>query len=127
MTTEQSTTGSTRTTRTRRGITLFWERHAEIVSLGEWRYQVPSCSSGETHLVNARTGRCTCKDCPPVDAICKHAAAALIFKSKSAECCDCKNRELRRGMFEVVEDHANLTWYVGDVLCRTCAGMAGIR
>jgi hypothetical protein len=106
---------------------LFWERHAEIISLGSWRYQVPSCSGEETYLVNVQSGCCTCPDYPPAGSICKHAAAALIFKSKSAECADCKNRELKRGMFEVVEDHDNLTWFVGDVLCRTCAGMAGIR
>ncbi len=123
----ETRTTSTRTTRTRRGMALFHQRHAEIVSLGSWRYQVPSCSGEETYLVNAESGRCTCPDNPPAGSICKHAAAALIFKSKSAECVDCKNRELRREMFEVVEDHDNLTWYVGDVLCRTCAGMAGIR
>lgn len=126
MATVESTATRT-TTRTQRGIALFRERHAEIISLGEWRYQVPSCSSGEIHLVNAESGRCTCKDNPPAGSICKHAAAALIWKSKSVECADCKNRQLKRGMFEVVEDHANLTWYVGELLCIGCAGKAGIR
>lgn len=125
---DQSIAGSaTRTTRTTRGIALFWERGGEIVDLGAWRCQVPSCSSGETHLVNAKSGRCTCPDHPPEGAICKHVVAALVWRSKSGECADCKTRQLKRGMFEVVEDHENLTWFVGDLLCRECAGKAGVR
>lgn len=125
-----SATRTTRTTRTQRGIALFHQRHAEIISLGEWRYQIPSCTNEETHLVNAKSGRCTCPDHPPSgsrDAICKHVVAALIWRSKSGECADCRTRQLKRGMFEVHEDHDNLTWFVGDLLCRECAGKAGVR
>ena len=45
---------------------------------------------------------------------------------KLRECAGCRGRFRGRELVEVMEDHENLTWFVGDELCRECAKRNGI-
>lgn len=115
--------------RARRALELYRDHGHEIEQVAPWTYSVPSCTGDGVHQVCIRPGReaCTCRDfefCGQ-DTHCKHILAAMMWRSKSGECADCKVRRLRRELYEVGPDH--LTWYADDELCRGCAGKAGVR
>ncbi|WP_152670816.1 hypothetical protein [Rubrobacter aplysinae] len=122
-TTQSTATAATRTTRTGRGVRLFHERGHEIIRLRPWTYSVPGCTGPATYTVDARTGRCSCPDSPPECEVCKHTAAALIWRSKAGECASCGEHRLKRELVEVGEDHA--VFFTDDLLCRRCAHRHG--
>ena len=110
-------------TRHERGIALGIERFEEIVRVGPWEWEVPSCSAspGEeaVYVANLNHGRCSCPDRPPADERCKHETAARYKKAKTATCIGCGGRFRHRDLYDVGED--SLTFFEGDVLCGGCA------
>lgn len=84
-------------------------------------YKVPG-RTGATHfVVSLSRGACECKNFEHQGAPCEHLLVAEIVNAKSATCADCNRRFLGRDLYEVTEDHESLTWFPGDVLCRSCA------
>ena len=78
-------------------------------------------------------------DCPDHrrrHAACKHAIACWALErafgrpaspERTAACSGCGERFERRELVEVTEDHENLTFFVGDKLCRQgCARSHGV-
>ncbi len=104
------------------------EEHAREIAESEVGavYKVPG-RTGATHfVVSLSRGTCECRDFEYQGASCEHLLAAEIVNAKSATCADCNRRFLGRDLYEVTEDHESLTWFVGDVLCRSCAIDHGI-
>jgi len=89
-------------------------------------YKVPGCTDATYYVVSLSRGACECKDVQNQGAPCEHLLAAEIVNAKSATCEDCNRRFLGRNLYEVTEDHESLTWFVGDLLCRSCAIGHGI-
>ena len=89
-------------------------------------YKVPGCTGAIYYVVSLSGGTCECKDFQNQGASCEHLLAAEIVNAKSATCADCNRRYLGRDLYEVTEDHESLTWFVGDLLCRSCAIGHGI-
>ena len=89
-------------------------------------YKVPG-RTGATHfVVSLSRGTCECKNSEHQGAPCEHLLTAEIVNAKSATCADCNRRFLGRDLYEVTEDHESLTWFTGDLLCRSCAIGHGI-
>ena len=86
-------------------------------------YRVPSqTSSGIVYTVSLSCETCECKDHQNTDGTtCIHLLVAEMVKVRSATCAACSQRFLGRDLHEVTEDHESLTWFVGDLLCRSCA------
>jgi hypothetical protein len=60
---------------------------------------------------------------------CEGTGRAPVFvypKAKIATCSGCRKRYRHRELVQVTEDHESLTWFPGDLLCRGCAGDAGV-
>lgn len=114
--------------RARRALDLYRDHADEIEQVAPWTYAVPSCSGDGVHQVCIRQDReaCTCRDFEynGAETPCKHVYAAMVWRSKSGECADCKVRRLRRELYEVGEGHE--VWYADDLLCRTCAKRHGV-
>jgi hypothetical protein len=89
-------------------------------------YKVPGCTGGTYYVVSLSRSACECKDFQNRGASCEHLLAAEIVNAKSGTCADCNRRFLGRDLYEVTEDHESLTWFVGDLLCRSCAIGHGI-
>jgi hypothetical protein len=123
MTTTTTIPDSTRTdTREARGLALYRERGDEIKHVRGAVWSVPSCTRSGVYLVDLADGVCTCADMPPAGEVCKHETAATIARAKSGVCAGCSLRFRRRYLAECVEgNHDNLTYFDGDLLCRTCA------
>ncbi len=114
--------------RLRRGINLAEERFEEIEKVAPWTWRVPSVSRGPLfYVVDLKNGLCTCPDYPPEGERCKHVSAAAYKKAKTATCSGCRKRFRPRDLVELNEDnHDNLTWFDGDLLCRGCANSSGV-
>jgi hypothetical protein len=90
-------------------------------------YKVPGCTGAASyHVVSLSRGTCECGNSRQQGASCEHLLVAEIVNAKSATCADCNRRFLGRDLYEVTEDHESLTWFVGDLLCRSCAIGHGI-
>jgi hypothetical protein len=89
-------------------------------------YKVPARTDATYHVVSLSRGTCECKDFRNQVVSCEHLLAAEIVNAKSATCADCNRRFLGRDLYEVTEDHESLTWFVGDLLCGSCAIGHGI-
>jgi hypothetical protein len=89
-------------------------------------YKVPSREVGTYYVVSLSRQVCECRDFKHGTYPCKHLLAAEIVSSKCGTCADCAGRFLGRDLIEVTEDHESLTWFVGDLLCRTCAISHGV-
>jgi hypothetical protein len=114
-------------TREQRGLELYRERGDEIKHVRGSVWAVPSCTRAGVYLVDLRAGVCTCPDMPPAGEVCKHTSAATIAHAKSGVCSGCGLRFRRRELVECVEgNHDGLTYFHGDLLCRTCADNAGV-
>jgi hypothetical protein len=114
-------------TRGGRGLSLPPERGDEIKHVRGSVWSVPSCTRSGVYLVDLADGICTCADMPPAGEVCKHETAATIARAKSGVCAGCSLRFRRRELVECVEgSHDNLTYFDGDLLCRTCADNAGV-
>ncbi len=115
-----------RSTRFERGIALAQERFCEITRIAPWIWSVPSCSGPGVHLVNLKTGECSCPDRTPEGETDKHIVAAKYKKARTATCAGCGERVRHRELVEVIGDN-NLTFFEGDLLCvRECAGAHGV-
>ncbi len=116
-----------KTTRHERGIALGIERFDEIVCVGPWEWEVPSCSAspgGHAYVVNLKTRTCPCPDRTPEGEEDKHVVAARYKKAKTATCIGCGGRFRHRDLYDVGED--SLTFFEGDVLCGGCARDHGV-
>ena len=116
-----------KTTRHERGIALGIERFDEIVRVGPWEWEVPSCSASpgdHAYVVNLKTRTCPCPDRTPEGEQDKHVVAARYKKAKTATCIGCGGRFRHRDLFDVGED--SLTFFEGDVLCGGCADAHGV-
>jgi len=109
-----------KTTRFEQGIALAQEHFEEIVCVGPWEWEVPSCSGDHAYVVNLKTRTCPCPDRTPEGEEDKHVAAARYKKAKTATCSGCSGRFLHRDLDEVQEEHESLTWFPGDLLCPGC-------
>ena len=107
-----------------RGRGLFATYRDELCYLGGGSWLVPSGStSGKAYVVRvgvARPDRCECRGFAS-HGHCSHVVCASIAHKKSAVCDSCGERHYWPELIEVTEDHASLTWFVGDVVCRRCA------
>ncbi len=82
---------------------------------------MPSESNVERfYVVDLKEGTCPCADRTPAGEVDKHITAARYVKAKTATCAGCRRRIRHRALTEVAEDHASLTWFVGDLLCWSC-------
>jgi hypothetical protein len=64
---------------------------------------------------------------PPAGEACKHETAATIVRAKTGVCAGCGRRFRHRELVALVEgNHDDLTYFDGDLLCRTCADNAGV-
>ncbi len=114
-------------TRERRGLELYRERGDEIKHVRGSVWSVPSCSREGVYLVDLRAGICTCADMPPAGEACKHETAATIVRAKTGVCAGCGRRFRHRELVALDEgNHDDLTYFDGDLLCRTCADNAGV-
>jgi hypothetical protein len=117
-------------TRERRGLELYRERGEEIKHVRGSVWSVPSCTRAGVYLVDLADSLCTCADMPraSLGEVCKHTTAATIARAKSGVCAGCGLRCRRRHLVECVEGgHDGLTYFDGDLLCRTCADAAGVE
>ncbi len=113
--------------RLQRGIELAEERFEEITKIAPWTWEVPSCSGDHRYVVDLKHGLCTCPDHPPEGERCKHVSAAAYKKARTAPCSGCRKRFRHRDLVELNEDnHDNLTYFHGDLLCRGCADSSGV-
>jgi hypothetical protein len=94
------------------------------------------------YLVDQRSWECECPDHrrrrDQRSSACKHALACWVLErayrssagslgSGEGECSGCGGRFASRDLTELTEDnHDNLTYFDGDLLCRTCADNAGV-
>ncbi len=106
-----------------RGLGLFELRADEILASyrGGGRYVVPSGSeAGNLYLVRVGTrperNRCECRGFAS-HKHCSHVVAAGRVAKRSAVCDGCGVRTWRRDLVEVQE---SLTYFEGDLLCRSC-------
>ena len=111
-----------------RGQDLYRE-HAADIRFEDGTWLVPS-QHDATSVYEVTLGRrgefCECRDFERRGSACKHVHAAQIARAKTARCAGCGARFPRREIVEVHEDHENLTWFVGDELCRSCGIAHGI-
>jgi hypothetical protein len=84
-------------------------------------YKVPGCTGATCYVVSLSRGTCECGNIQHQGQSCEHLLAAEIVNARSTTCADCNGRYLGRDLYEVTEDHESLTWFVGDLLCRSCA------
>jgi hypothetical protein len=119
---------SPRSPRFVRGIILAQDRFEEITRIAPWTWSVPSCTGAGTYTVDLKNAAsCSCPDRPPEGERCKHVSAARYVKARTATCSGCGERFRHVDLLEVTEDHESLTWFPGDLLCRSeCAGNHGV-
>jgi hypothetical protein len=111
-------------TRFTRGITLAAERFEKITRVAPYIWSVPSCTGEGVYAVNLQTSECSCPDRVPEDEHCKHASAARYVKARTATCSGCSARFRHRELYEVGE--GNLTFFEGELLCRSCGLAHGV-
>ena len=116
-------------TRELRALALAEERFEEIaLSHRGGVYSVPSLH-GEHHYNVTYTAReevCRCPDWE-FGHTCYHVLAAAVVRAKTGICAGCGHRFRHRELVECVEgNHDNLTYFDGDLLCRTCADNAAV-
>ena len=113
-------------TRELRGLALF-EEHGSEITFEDGVWFVPSQHDG-TSVYEVTLGRrgesCECMDFERRGSACKHVHAATIARAKTAPCMGCAQRFPRRALHEV--DGDNLTFFEGDLLCRSCGIAHGV-
>jgi len=110
-----------------RGLGLFELHRDEILDgyQGSGRWLIPS-GSAAGKLYEVRVGsrpersRCECRGFAS-HGHCSHVVCARIACKKSAVCDCCGERCWWSKLTEVQEDHESLTFFPGDVVCRSCA------
>jgi hypothetical protein len=91
-------------------------------------YTVPSLHGDHDHVVTytAREETCSCRDWE-FGHTCYHVLAAAVVRAKTGICAGCGHRFRHRELVEVLEgNHDDLTYFDGDLLCRTCADNASV-
>ncbi len=90
-------------------------------------YTVPASGGGSYGVAyTAREESCQCKDWE-FGHTCYHVLAVCIVRAKTGVCAGCGRRFRHRELVELHEDnHDNLTYFDGDLLCPTCADNAGV-
>jgi len=90
-------------------------------------------SGGAVYGVDRADWTCSCPDHHRRDRICKHGLACYILWRASrpvptlSKCDGCSARLPRGEMIELHEDnHDNLTYFHGDLLCAGCADGVGV-
>ena len=74
---------STLDTRESRALALYRERGAEIVRIGPWTYEVPSCTGRGTYAVDYAAESCDCPDARRHPELsCKHLLAVAVKRAK---------------------------------------------
>ena len=116
-------------TRELRALALAEERFEEIaLSHRGGRYTVPSLHGEHTYdvIYTRDSESCSCRDWE-LGHTCYHVLAACIVRAKTGVCSGCGRRFRHRDLVECVEgNHDDLTYFDGDLLCRTCADNAGV-
>jgi hypothetical protein len=116
-------------TREHRALELAEGRFEEIaLSHRGGAYTVPA-SSGGTYAVRytAREESCGCKGWE-FGHTCYHVMAAAVVRAKTGICSSCGRRFRHRELVELTEDnHDDLTYFDGDLLCSACADGAGVQ
>jgi hypothetical protein len=114
-------------TRELRALALAGEHFEEIArSHRGGLYEVPA-SGGGTYTVrySARAESCSCRDWEFGHA-CYHVLACAVVRAKTGVCAGCGRRFRHRELVELHEDnHDDLTYFDGDLLCPACADNAG--
>jgi hypothetical protein len=106
---------------------------------GSRSYAVRSGSSlCRSYLVDQKSWDCECPDHRRRQAACKHALACWVLerayrpspesvRTGESGCSGCGGRFASRELTELHEDnHDNLTYFDGDLLCPACADNAGV-
>lgn len=115
-----------------RGVILARESFEEITKERRFTWAVPSCSKpGVRYLVTFRRGHevCSCEDFirGGGERRCKHLWSVAYLRAKSGTCSGCGERHWIRELVELHEDnHDNLTYFHGDLLCGECADSAAV-
>jgi SWIM zinc finger len=130
MTTTTTIPESARTdTRELRALVLAEERFEEIaLSHRGGTYTVPSLHGDHTYDVTytAREEGCHCPDWE-FGHTCYHVLAAVVVRAKTGVCSGCGRCFRHRVLVELHEDnHDDLTYFDGDLLCKKCADNAGV-
>src|SRR4051794_36170444 len=110
-----------------RGHGMFEVHRDELQYLGAGKWLIPSGSTNDK-LYEVRVGspahpersRCECLGFQHHNH-CSHLICAGIAHRKSAVCDACGERHYWPELQEVLEEDGLLSWWPGDVLCRTCA------
>ncbi|MDP9439048.1 MAG: hypothetical protein M3P49_09915 [Actinomycetota bacterium] len=106
-------------TREARGLALYRDHGDEIrFERGVWL--VPSLSEATTVYevrLGTRGASCECRDHGFRHVDCLHIHAATVARAKTRECAGCSGRFRSRDLVEVQE---SLTYFEGDLLCRSC-------
>ncbi len=109
------------TTRELRALAIA-EEHFETIaaSYRGGTYLVPSCSGRGAYRVSYthREESCGCRDWE-FGHVCQHILAVDVVKAKSGVCEGCGKRFRHRELVEVTD---SLTYFEGDLLCRSCYG-----
>jgi hypothetical protein len=91
----------------------------------------------QSYAVDPEAWSCSCPDHRRRRAACKHALACWVLerayrpspeslRAGESECSGCGGRFAGRDLIELTEDnHDNLTYFDGDVVCFTCAAEVG--
>jgi hypothetical protein len=113
-------------TRESRGLQLFRD-HAEEIVFEDGVWLVPS-QHDTTSVYEVTIGRrgesCECEDFEHRGIACKHIHAAIIARAKTASCAGCGGRFRHRELYPVPGD--NLTFFEGELLCRSCGLAHGV-
>ncbi len=113
-----------------RALTLYEEHGHEIEKIAPDIYLVPS-QDGK-RFYRAQYGKhefCSYPDHNYRGVSCVHIFAVGILNAKRrlVPCSGCGGRFPARELIELHEDnHDNLTYFHGDLLCRECANAAGV-
>lgn len=92
-------------------------------------YTVPSLHGEQCYSVTytAREESCSCRDWE-FGHTCYHNLATAVVRAKTGICAGCVRRFRHRELTELTEDnHDNLTYFDGDLLCPVCADSAGVE
>jgi hypothetical protein len=97
----------------------------ELTYIGAGKWLIPSGTvAGRLYEVRVSTTRPERQQCECVGFQhhnhCSHLVCAGIAHKKSAVCDGCGTRCYWPELIAVVEEDQLLSWYPGDVLCRTC-------
>lgn len=102
-----------------RSVAIATNHLREIKKLSTGCYSVPASKSSEAYVVTVRpVEACSCPDSLYSGHRCKHRHAVLYMLKKTGICEGCGVRHFNRDLFEVVD---SLTFFAGDLVCRTCA------